>query len=231
MKSIGICAITPPGAAICYQTILQHANNQYPEKDNPDIFMIQTSVNKFIDAWNNNDYQLMANLMLDSIDKLSQYQPDFIIIPSNTMHRVIKKVQQLSPIPVLNMLDIAAKNITNNKYKKILMLGTSLTMSGELYHDPFNDHDLIQVLPNDQEQKIINDIILKNLIPMNITDNCINALKVIAYDHNYHCDAVMLACTELPLVLNESNITKPIIDTTRVLAKAACELAFHSDNQ
>ncbi len=225
MKTIAILAVTAPGAAICYETIMQHAAKHYSDFDNPNIIMWQPSVVKLQQAWQVLNKKLMTALLLDAVRNLSKMDIDFIVIPSNTMHYVFKEVQSETSVPIVNMLSVIATHAKQSGFSNVLMLGTNLTMSGRLYHDYFNEYQLNQVLPNEHDKYQINECINMHLIPDKSIGHCEKKLAEIANRYS-NCDSVALACTELPMVLNQQNIHKPIIDTTRILAQYACDLAY-----
>jgi len=172
------------------------------------------------------DWDGLANIILESIYKLKLAGADFVIIPSNTPHYGFKRINDESPLPVLNLISLTADECQRLGFKKVAVLGTTLTMKNGLYADPLKTRGIDSVIPDNELCDSINSLIMDKIIPSKI--NPLNVRKIADAINNIACDAVILGCTELPEVYNQGNINKPIIDTTRLLACKALEFACKS---
>ncbi|MBI4452292.1 amino acid racemase [Candidatus Woesearchaeota archaeon] len=226
-KHIGIVGITSEGTSLCYKTICSEASKIMGLNHHPEISLHNRSFHKFIGPFNKKDWRALAELINDSIKKLDSCGADFAIIPANSVHFAFDDIKRISPIPVLSIVEIAAKECKQKNFKKVGILGVGMTMSGGLFNESLEKYHLIPVTPNQHEQKIVNDTIYNEIVPAKTAkDTPQKIIKVINSLKKQGCDAVILGCTELPLVISEENSPLPFIDTTRLLARKALEYAL-----
>jgi aspartate racemase len=218
---IGILAITAPGAAICYEELVSYYGHQYGKYSHPNIFLHNLNFHEYHILLQNEDWENLTNLMLISINELAKHNPDFIIIPANTVHVVIEKLIKRSPIKILNILEIVTNECVSNNYKRVAVLGTKWTMSIKLYKNIFDINKISLITPDEEEQNIIQKIILDHLVPQTKIEVARDMLSKLIAKITPNCDAIALACTELPMILDQQNCNIPLIDTTRILARAA----------
>lgn len=225
--TIGIAGVSIPGAVDCIQKINLFTPRYFLQQGNPNIVMHQPNFLIFQQAFRLEKWDIVSSELLASIDCLKKMGADFVIIPANTVHRVIAEVQEHSSIPVLNMLQVVSEECRRQKLTKVGVLGTSWTMSGHLYQDILKNHGVTELIPIDDEQKVIQDAIFFELVPTGrATPDTLSALlQVVQSLKSRGCEGIILACTELPLVLNENNCEMPVVDTTAVLAEAALKQA------
>lgn len=225
--TIGIAGVSIPGAVDCIQKINLLCPGYFQQQGNPTILMHQPNFSIFQQAFRLEKWDIVSSELLASIDCLKKMGADFVIIPANTVHRVIAEVQEHSSIPVLNMLQVVSEECRRQRLTKVGVLGTSWTMAGHLYRDVLKNHNVDELIPTDDEQKIIQDAIFLELIPTGrATPETLSALlQIVKSLKNRGCDGIILACTELPLVLNEKNCEMAVVDTTAVLAEAALKQA------
>lgn len=219
--SIGILAITAPGAAICYEELVSYYGRLYGKYLHPNIFLHHINFYEYHIHLQNEDWDKLADLMQLSIDELAKHNLDFIIIPANTVHIVIERLIKNSPVKILSILDIVANECVINDYKRVAVLGTKWTMSIGLYQNIFDTHKITLIIPDEEKQDIIQKMILDYLVPQTNIETSTTILTKLVAEITPTCDAMALACTELPMVLNKQNCNIPLIDTTRVLAQAA----------
>lgn len=224
MLHIGIVDITTVGACICANAIVEKAAELNPSGEHPEFTLHSFSFKRYIDAINKRDWDAVANIILESIEKLKSTGADFIIIPSNTPHFAIQKIQKESPLPVLNIIEIVSDECVHRGFKKVAILGTKFTMQGGLYLQALKDKEIQQILPDNEACELIHNFIMNEIIPSKI--NSRTALLIAENIKKLPCDVVALACTELPAVYNEENLGIPVIDTTRLIAYKALEYAM-----
>jgi aspartate racemase len=223
MKHIGIVNITTVGACLCANEIVAQAAKLDPTGKHPEFTMHAFPYDQYRDSILRKDWFTLSTKICQSIQLLGKAGADFIIIPSNTPHFAIDLIQKTSSLPVVNLIHIVADECQRRGFSKVLILGTKLTMQGQLYQTVLNSKNIMSIIPSDDECDQIEHLIRNELIPSKFNSTTINDIKNDI--QKYECDAVILACTELPLVYNEENLKKPVIDTTRFLAQHALRLA------
>lgn len=227
LLTIGIAGVSIPGAVDCISKINQLSSSHFSDHTHPNILLHQPNFSPMARALHNEEWNIVLDSLLESVNILAKAGADFVIIPANSVHKVISELQQKSPIPVLNMLEIVCDECRERKITKIGILGTVWTMSGHLYKDRMEAKGIEEVIPSEEEQKIVQNAIFSELIPTgSVSLATLNALLAVVQSLKQKgCDGIALVCTELPLVLNDSNCGIPVIDSTDVLAKAALKKA------
>lgn len=227
MKHIGIVANTAEGASLCYKTIVSEAGKLLGNNKHPEISLHAYPLDKIDPKEEAGDWNGVAEIVNISINKLKSIGADFIIIPSNSPHYAMKQIKKLSELPLLSIVDVTVKECIEKGYKKIGILGLERTMSGGLYEIPLLEAGLTPIVPTKAERDIVNRVLWENVIPGNPTkETTKEVVTVIEQLKERDCDAVILGCTELPIIITEANSPLPSIDTTRLLAKKALEEAI-----
>lgn len=223
MPTIGVAGVTIPGAVDCIHKINRSSSQYFANNEHPNLVLYQPNFGMMQSALQKGDWAKVLLELSKSVDALAEIGVDFVIIPANSVHKVISELQEQSPVPILNMLDIVSNACKEKNLKKIGILGTTWTMSGHLYKESMEIYGMEEIIPSEEEQKIIQNAIFSELIPTGaVSSSTLSAmLTVVESLKNRGCDGIALACTELPLVLNESNCQIPVIDSTDALAKAA----------
>lgn len=224
MKHIGIVDITTVGACICANEIVTESIKRNGAGIHPEFTIHALPFSIYRECVLKEDWQGMARAILSSIEKLYRVGAEFIIIPSNTPHYAIHEIIENSPLPVLNLLDLVADECLQRGYKKVVVLGTKPTMTKGLYNSYLAKRGITPIVPADSDCDLIHELIFDHIIPLkedrhtmakNIAEHIIKKLD---------CDAVILGCTELPEVYSE--LEKPVVDTTRLLAHKAIDFSF-----
>lgn len=223
MKIIGICIPTIEGGVVCHQEIGREAIRRgiaYPE------IVTHTPLYAAIkQAVKTNDFDSLSTVLSDSINRTAKAGADFAIIPSNTPHIVYNETATKSAIPVLSILNVSAEHCSKQGYKKVGILGTTPTVERRIYDIPLGERDITTVYAPTADQDFVHDKIQNELICGIFRDETRDKLVQIARRLATQCDAIILGCTELPLVLTEGNCQARCVDTTRLLAHAALDLA------
>ena len=228
MKHIGIVGVTAEGAAYCYSQICRTAAEKIGGNKHPEISIHNRSFHEILAAQEERSWNRVAGYLLESIRKLEQMGAEFIIIPANSVHYALPVVRQKSPLPVLSIVEEAADECMRKTYRRVAVLGVGLTMSGGLYSDPLKDRAIEYVLPPVTDQEHMNRIIYDEIVPKGTASekSMEKLLRVLEKLKNDDCDAAILACTELPIVITEKNSPLPIVDSTKILALKALEEAL-----
>jgi aspartate racemase len=228
-KHIGIIAVSSEGAALCYRTICQEAPAIISKFAHPEITMHTHSLSRYMDYIEKDDWDNVAALMISSAKKLASAGADFAICPDNTVHRAFEKASNQSPIPLISITETAAKQCRLKGYKKVGVLGTKYTMQGPIYRDALSKLNIEMIVPDENDQEKINSIIFDGLILGKINESSGKGIiEVIHKLKDSGCDAVILGCTEIPLVVNSKNSPLPVIDSTRLLARKALKYSLEN---
>src|SRR5579872_682082 len=224
MTHIGIVNITTVGACICANEIVAESARQDSTGKHPEFTMHAFSFDRYKVLVIKQDWTGLAKVILESIQILKNAGADFIIIPSNTPHYAIDIIQNQSPLPVLNLIELVVEECSNKKYNQVAVLGTKFTMQGGLYDKLLKDKNIIPIIPDETTCERIHNFIMDEIIPSKIN---LSTLEQVKKDiQKIKCDAVILGCTELPEVYSEKNLGIAVIDTTRLLARKAVEFGM-----
>jgi aspartate racemase len=226
-KHIGIVACSAEGAALCYQTICREALTELGGNDHPRITMDSIPLAAWMPSFDAGDYRGVAKLMLDSAHLLANTGADFAICPDNSAHLAWEYVQEETPIPWLHIVHVVAAAAQEHGYRRVGVLGTRFTMDGPLYRDALSAVGLEAVVPSPEDATTVDRIIFSELVDGVFTDASRAAYRdVIARLGDRGCDAVALACTEIPLLVRPQDSPLPTLDSTRLLAVAALHKAL-----
>jgi aspartate racemase len=226
-KHIGIVACSAEGAALCYRTICLEGSKFMGEHDHPEISMHTISLAEYMKPIYRNEWRGVADLMLTSAKKLKASGADFLICPDNTIHQVMGLVVPASPLPWLHIAEVVAGEAVQRGFRKLGLTGTKYLVESEVYPEKLQGRGLEYLRPVAEERSEINRIIFEELV------NGVFKAEAVAYFQNVigkmkqkGCDAVVLGCTEIPLIMNDGNSPLPTLDSTRLLARAALEYSL-----
>jgi aspartate racemase len=227
---IGIVACSAEGAALCYRTICIEGAELVGPHDHPEISMHTHSLAEYMKCINRDDWQGVGELMLSSARKLAQIGAAFLICPDNTIHQAFPYVEPESPLPWLHIADTVADDAVQRGFSRIALTGTQWLVQSEVYPKRLSERGLECVRPTAQERTEISRIIMDELVygvfkpeAVRYFQRVIERLKT-----EERCDSVVLGCTEIPLIMNDSNSPLPTLDSTRLLARAALRRAVQA---
>ncbi|GAB3767473.1 aspartate/glutamate racemase family protein [Ramlibacter monticola] len=224
---IGIVACSAEGAALCYRTICTEAPALLGPHRHPEVAMHTPSLHRYVACLDAHDLEGVAALMLESAHKLARCGADFLICPDNTIHQAFARVAPRSPLPWLHIAEVVAREAVARGHRRIGILGTHWLVASEVYPEQFAAQGLSWVRPSDSERDEVGRLIMEELVCGVQRPEQVALLQgVIARMRDQGCDAVVLGCTELPLVLDDSNSPLPTLDSTRLLARAAIRRAI-----
>jgi len=173
------------------------------------------------------DWGAVGNLMARSADKVAKAGADFIICPDNTIHQAFDRAAEKSRLPWLHIAEIVATEAARHNYTRVGVLGTRYLMEGPVYATKLATHGIEHLIPTTNERKRINRIIFDELVNGQFSaDSRIYFIKVIDRLKSQGCDAVILGCTEIPLLVSQEDSSLPTLDSTRLLARAALRRAI-----
>jgi aspartate racemase len=227
VKHVGIIAVSFEGAALCYRTFCQEAMALAGNLSHPEVSVHNHSLKDYMDFIENGDWNGVVDLMVSSGKKLAAAGANFAVCPDNTVHQVFEQVAKQSPVPLLSIIDVVSDECKRRGYRKVGVLGTKYTMKGPMYKEALAKRMIKMVVPDAKDKERVNSVIFDKLVPEGVTESSVKVLvDVVQKLKNAGCDAVILGCTELPLVLNMKNSPLPVVDSTRLLALKALEHAL-----
>ena len=220
MLHIGIAACSAEGAALCYRTICTEGPALIGRAhDHPEVSVHTPPLPDYMEPIYRGDWQAVANLMLESARKLQKLGADFVICPDNTLHQAFRMVAPRSPLPWLHIAEVVAAQAAARGFRRPGLLGTRWLVQSDVYPAHY-------VRPDAVEREEINRIIMDELVCGTFKPEALAFhQKVIARMKAAGCDAVVLGCTEIPLLVDDSTSPLPTLDSTRLLARAALRRA------
>jgi aspartate racemase len=225
-QHIGIVACSAEGAALCYRTICLEGAKLMGEHDHPEVSMHTYSLAKYMKCVYRADWQGVGELLLSSADKLARIGADFLICPDNTIHQALRHIESRSPLPWLHIAAVGAAQAVERGFRRIGLTGTRYLVESEVYPEKLEERGLEYMLPDPEERAEINRIIFEELVCGVFKPDAVKYFQgVIGGMKERGCDAVVLGCTEIPLIMNDENSPLPTIDSTRSLARAALRRA------
>ena len=224
---IGIVACSAEGAALCYRTICTEGPALLGRAHaHPEISMHTPSLADYIACLERGDLPGVGDLMLQSAEKLKRVGADFLICPDNTIHQALGHVLPRSPLPWLHIAEVVAAEAGRRNFKKLGITGTRWLVEGEVYPTAFAERGIAFQRPDEAERTAHDRIIMDELVQGVFTPEGIASFqRSIDRMKRAGCDAVVLGCTEIPLIINEANSPLPVLDSTRLLARAALRRA------
>ena len=229
MKHIGIVACSAEGAALCYRTICREALALVGKNDHPRITLDSIPMARWMPAFEAGDSAGVARLMLESARLLASAGADFAICPDNSAHLAWDRVQAETPIPWLHIARVMGEEAGRRRFRRLGILGTRFTMGGgaPVYRPVLDALGIETIVPDAADAETVDRIIFAELVDGVFTDASREIYnRVIARLAERGCDAVALACTEIPLLVRPEETPLPTLDSTRLLAKAALREAL-----
>ena len=225
-QHIGIVACSAEGAALCYKTICVEGAGLMGPHAHPEVSLHTHSLADYVDRLDRGDRTGVAELMLSSAHKLARAGADFLICPDNTIHQAMSHVLPHSPLPWLHIAEVVAAEAAARGYRKLGITGTRWLVDSEVYPEKIEAKGLAWLRPTDAERDETSRIIMDELVQSRFTPQGIATFqRVMVRMKEQGCDAVVLGCTEIPLIMNDGNSPLPTLDSTRLLARAALKRA------
>ena len=226
-KHIGIVACSAEGAALCYRTICAEAPSDMGEHRHPEITLHTHPLSEYMVHIRAGNWDMVAQLMLSSARKVAQAGADFAICPDNTIHQAFDLVTPKSPIPWLHIAEAVGEQAKKKGFTHLGIVGTKYLMTGPVYPDALKKFGVVAEIPKEQDLEEIDTIIFKELVNGIFPEKSrLYFNSVIQVLKHRGCNAVVLGCTEIPLIVNPNDCPLPTLDSTRLLARAALRKAL-----
>jgi aspartate racemase len=225
-RHIGIVACSAEGAALCYRTVCLEGAQWLGPLEHPEVSMHTHSFAAYMRSIERGDWPGVAELMLAAAHKLARAGADFLICPDNTIHQAMPWVQRRSPLPWLHIAEVVAAHAAERGFHRLGLTGTRYLVDSEVYPEKLTARAIQYLRPTPVERSEINRIIFEQLVAGVFEPEAIAFLqRVMQRMKDDGCDAVVLGCTEIPLIMNDGNSPLPTLDSTRLLARAALQRA------
>jgi len=227
MRHIGIVACSAEGAALCYRTIALEGARRLGHHRHPEVSMHTHSLGDYMSRIYEDDLDGVGELMLSSARKLAAAGADFLICPDNTIHQALPRIRDRSPLPWLHIAEVVADEAVGRGFTRLGLTGTRWLVESDVYPDALGRSGVHWERPEPQARLEINRIIMEELVFGDFRDGSIAYFQeVIGSMRAQGCDAVVLGCTEIPLIITDANAALPTLDSTRLLARAALRRAL-----
>ena len=175
-----------------------------------------------------NKWDELTKLMIEAAQNLKHGGADFIVICTNTMHKMAPEIEHATGLNVLHIADVTGAAISKNQIQKVGLLGTRFTMEGDFYKKRLKDnYDIEVIIPEDADRQIIHDIIYNELCLGLIKDDSRQKyIDIINKLCANGAEGIILGCTEIPLLIKQSDVLIPVYDTTKIHAESAVDFAL-----
>src|SRR5579864_4042170 len=225
-QHVGIVACSAEGASLCYRTVCLEGAQYLGALNHPEVSMHTHSLAEYMKCIDRGDWPAVAELMLSSAHKLARVGASFLICPDNTIHQAMPWVARRSPLPWLHIAEVVAAEAHARGWRRLGITGTRYLVDSEVYPEKLSARGIAYVRPNPVERTEINRIIFMELVNGVFLPTAVGFFQqVMARMKEEGCDAVVLGCTEIPLIMNDDNSPLPTLDSTRLLARAALRRA------
>ena len=226
-KHIGIVSVNYEGTALCYQTICEQAASVMGEYNHPQITIHSFPLANYMRFVSRLDWEGVAELLIESAEKVARAGADFAICPANTTHEAFKFMGSRSPIPWLHIVEVVAQAAARQRFSKLGILGTKFLMEGRAYREVLSIRGIQAMIPRAEQSERINTLIFDELVKGILKSSTREYFRGVVRElSSSGCDAVVMGCTEIPLILRQEDADVPLLDSTRLLAKAALEEAL-----
>jgi aspartate racemase len=227
VRHVGIVGCSSEGAALCYRTLCLEGAARMGTHDHPEVSLHTHSLEEYMKAIRRDDWEGVARLMLSSAEKLASAGADFLVCPDNTIHQAFDLVAARSPLPWLHIAHEVGVEARRRGFRRPGLLGTRWLMEGPVYPKRLQPLELTPLLPSPAERERINSIIFDELVQGRfLPESRAEVAGIIGRLREAGADAVILGCTEIPLLIGPEDSSLPVLDSTRLLARAALREAL-----
>ncbi|MCI0353583.1 MAG: amino acid racemase, partial [Acidobacteria bacterium] len=205
-KHIGIVACSAEGAALCYRTVCAEAPAIMGTHLHPEVSMHTFPLGDYMEFIYRNDWEGVGLLMVSSARKLAQIGADFAICPDNTIHQAFATVERDSPLPWLHIAEVVADEAARRSFRHLGITGTKYLMESRVYPEKLTRHKIAHTIPEEAQRVRINQIIFEELVNGKFTTESRAYFSGVITDLKAKgCDAVVLGCTEIPLLVSDAD--------------------------
>jgi aspartate racemase len=229
MKKIGMLGgMSWESTAIYYKLLNEGVKNKLGGLHSAKIILSSVDFEEIEKFQHSSLWDETAQILSKEAKAVEDAGADFLVICTNTMHKVAPQIEENITIPILHIADSTGEALAKKGIKKVALLGTKFTMTEDFYKDRIQDKFNIEVvIPSEEEQDLVHEVIYKELCLgeclKSSRDNYIKIIKRLEKEHK--CEGVILGCTEISMLIKQGYVDIPIFDTTTIHATAAVEKA------
>jgi aspartate racemase len=221
-RHLGIVAVSAEGAALCYRTICAEGAAVFGRHTHPEISMHTYPLSEYMRHVEADRWQEVASMLLSSAAKLHRVGAELLICPDNTVHQGLDLIRDASPLPWLHIAEEVGNIAVKRGFRRLLILGTRYLMEGPVYPRKLHSRGLETDIPPPGRRNQIDTFIFEELVYGQLKESTRSVFgEIIAEGRHQGSDAVVLGCTEIPLLIADSDSSLPTLDSTRILARAA----------
>ncbi len=219
---IGIVAVSPEGAALCYQQLFRHAAVNLDPAHHPTVSIHNIPLTHYVNAVRADDWRTVGAMLTASAIKLASIGAQFCFTPDNAVQHAVHLANASSPIPWLKMTNAVADVIAEDKRTTVGVIGTRYVTTGSAYQTDLGIKGIKLVRPDDEDADTLDRIIFDELVFGVITESSRSImLSVIKKFRDRGCQGVILGCSEAPLLITPQNSPLPVYDASNIMAKVA----------
>ena len=226
MKTLGIVAHSAEGAALCYLTACREGGVKLGTHMHPTIVMSSVPMALSMQGWETGNHQDVAKYLSQGVALVADAGADFFVCPDNTAHIVLEQIAAELPLPGLHIAEVVCREIMSHGWKRVGLLGTKWTMTGPVYARALEQRGLERLVPDEPVREQLNtaifDELCQSIFSAGTTQRFVDAIEDLKARG---AECVILGCTEIPLIVTETNSPLPVLDSTRLLAKYAVKEA------
>lgn len=223
---IGIVGCSAEGAALCFRTICAEGAALLGPHAHPEVSMHTASLADYVRCLDAGDLPGVGELMLSSARKLQAAGADFLVCPDNTIHQAFHLVEPRSPLPWLHIAEVVADAAAERGFRRVGLTGTTWLVKSDVYPGRLGARGIACVRPSDADRDAMGRIIMDELVYGVFRPESVAVFQAaIQRLRDQGCEAVILGCTEIPLIIDDGNSVLPTLDSTRLLARAALRRA------
>jgi aspartate racemase len=214
------------GAALCLRAFCQEGFAELGPHEHPDVTLDGIALARSMPAWDAADYAAVRGVLAESVARLARAGADFFVCPDNTAHIALEQPGEPFALPGLHIADAVAERAARDGRKRVGILGTRYTMDGPVYRSALGRRGMVAEVPEPADRELVNRVIFEELVNGVFDPGSRREyLRVIRELAKRGCDCVALVCTEIPLLVTPDVSPLPTLDSTRLLARAAFEVA------
>jgi aspartate racemase len=226
MKHLGILAHSAEGAALCFLAFCQEGFRRLGPHDHPDVTLDCIALARSMPAWDDGDHGTIRATLSASVERLARAGADFFVCPDNTAHMALERPGAELALPGLHIAEVVADQAARDRRRRVGVLGTRYLMDGPVYPRALAGRGIAAELPGQDDRRLVDRIIFDELVNGVVTEASRQEyVRVIERLEARGCDAVALVCTEIPLLVTPDASPLPTLDSTRLLAHAAFDVA------
>jgi aspartate racemase len=225
-RHIGIVAVSAEGAALCYRTVCTEGASLFGRHRHPEISVHTYPLADYMRPIEAGNWGEVGAMLLSSAAKLQRIGAELLICPDNTVHQGLDLIREVSPVPFLHIAEEVGKVAVRRGFRRLLILGTKYLMEGPVYPDKLGPLGIDSNVPALEQRAQIDRFIFDELVYGELRESTRSVFAGIIEEGKKHGnDAVVLGCTEIPLLIGDRDSSLPTLDSTRILARASLQEA------